>query len=272
VQGAFDIDSSGNVVAVERRGDDGVQLWLIDAARNVTARVDTGSDAVSSPVLSHDGARLTYIARQEGRATVIERTTRGGDRETVFDYRGEGVVYLSDRSWDGLLTLVGIAERNRRIAQLVPRGGGEAVVVAEGAVGLATARVSPDGKWVAFSSRKSGRLEVYVSPIPASGDPLQVSSAGGDYPQWRGDGHELFYIAPDGSMMSTSITTTPRFDSSSPQPLFKTGLVADQFSQRFAATGDGRRFLFNMFPEGDKPPATTTVHVVLNWAEGLARR
>jgi Tol biopolymer transport system component len=123
---------------------------------------------------------------------VIERTTRGGDKQTVFDYRGEGVVYLSDRSWDGLLTLVGIAERNRRIAQLVPRGGGEAVVVAEGALTLPTARVSPDGKWVAFSSRKSGRLQVYVSPIPASGDPLQVSSAGGDYPQWRGDGHELF--------------------------------------------------------------------------------
>ena len=38
MQDAFDIDSSGNVVAVERRGDDGVQLWLIDAARNVTAR------------------------------------------------------------------------------------------------------------------------------------------------------------------------------------------------------------------------------------------
>jgi hypothetical protein len=73
-------------------------------------------------------------------------------------------------------------------------------------------------------------------------------------------------------MMSTSVTTTPRFDSSSPQPLFKTGLVADQFSQRFAATADGRRFLFNLFPEGDKPAATTTVHVVLNWAEGLARR
>ena len=169
MQDAFDIDSSGNVVAVERRGDDGVQLWLIDAARNVTARVDTGSDAVSSPVLSHDGARLTYIARQEGRATVIERTTRGGDRQTVFDYRGEGVLYLSDRSWDGLLTLVGIAERNRRIAQLVPRGWPRSGRGRRRALTLDTARVSPDGKWVAFSSTKSGPLEGMSLPfLPAA--------------------------------------------------------------------------------------------------------
>jgi hypothetical protein len=66
-----------------------------------------------------------------------------------------------------------------------------------------------------------------------------------------------------------TITTTPRFDFTSPQRLFKTGIVADWLSQRFVATADGERFLFNMLPEGDKPHTTTTLHVILNWHEEL---
>ena len=271
VQEGFDADGSGRIVAVERLGDDGIRLWLIDAARKVMTRVDTGSDVVSAPVLSQDGARLTYIARQPGRTTVIERTTHGGGRQVLFDYRGEGVLYLADRSWDGLRTLVGIAERNRRVGELVAAAAEEPVVVAEGRVNLSTARVSPDSKWLAFSSTRSGRSQVYVSHIPPTGDEWQISASGGEHPQWRGDGRELFFIAPDGSLMSTAITTTPRFDFTSPQTLFKTGNVADWVAQRFVSTADGERFLFNMLPEGDKPPTTTTLHVILNWSEALPR-
>lgn len=117
----------------------------------------------------------------------------------------------------------------------------------------------------------SGPSQVYVSPIPANGDQWQVSSAGGEHPHWRGDGRELFYIAPDGSMMSALISPSAGFHAASPQTLFKTGLVADQFSQQFVVTADGRRFLFNMFPDAEKPPTTTTVRVILNWGDGLTR-
>ena len=53
--------------------------------------------------------------------------------------------------------------------------------------------------------------------------------------------------------------------------LFKTGLVADQFEQRFAVTGDGSRFLVNLLRDGDKAATTTTLQVLLNWPQGLAR-
>ena len=188
----------------------------------------------------------------------------------MFDYQGEGVLYLAEAS-DGKSALIGIAERNGRFVQLVPMAGGAPTVVVEGRVSLVTARVSPDGRWLAFTSTKSGQPQVYVSPIPASGEQWQVSASGGEHPQWRGDGRELFYIAPDGSMMSTSITADSKFDFTAPRVLFKTGLIADEFSQRFVATADGNRFLFNMLPEGDKAAPTTTLRVILNWADGLAR-
>lgn len=57
-------------------------------------KADVGGASVWAPVLSRDGRSLTYIARQEGRTTVVERPAHGGAGRIVFDYRGEGVVYL----------------------------------------------------------------------------------------------------------------------------------------------------------------------------------
>ena len=271
VQDRFDVDAGGHLIAVERLGEDGTQLWLIDAVRGLMTRADVGSDPVWAPVLSRDGQRLTYIARQEGRTAVVERPTHGGAGRVVFEYRGEGVVYLSDRSWDGKSVLVSVAERNGRTVQLVPIDGGKPTVVGGTWFSPSTARISPDGRWLAFASTQSGQLQVNVSPVPPTGQQWQISASGGEHPQWRGDGRELFFIAPDGSMMSASIVPGPKFDFTAPRVLFKTGLTGDLASQRFVATADGKRFLFNMLPEGDRAATTTTLQVVLNWTNGLAR-
>ena len=59
------------------------------------------------------------------------------------------------------------------------------------------AQASPDGKWVAYQSNKSGRYEIYVAPYPA--DPereRQVSISGGSTPRWGPGGRELCYYEP----------------------------------------------------------------------------
>jgi eukaryotic-like serine/threonine-protein kinase len=128
--------------------------------------------------------------------------------------------------------------------------------------------ISPDGKWLAFASGEADQMQVSVSPIPATGQQWQISAAGGEYPQWRGDGRELFFIAPDGSVMSASIAAGPGFDFTPPRVLFRTGLVAGEFSQRFVATADGKQFLFNMLREGDSAATITALRVILNWPDG----
>ena len=269
IQAGFDVDAAGTIAAVERLTDDGEHLWLIDGTRGVTTRVDE-RDVASSPVLSEDGQRLMYLAQREGHSSIVERSVRGGAARVVFDYRGEGVLYLADRSRDGRYALVGKAERNGRAALIAPVDGGEPTLVAQG-IQLGGARLSPDGRWLAYVMARTGQPQVFVAPLPATGDEWQVSSAGGNMPQWRGDGRELFYMTPDGLMMSTSVTLTPRFDFSAPKALFRTGLVADQFEQRFAVTGDGSRFLMNLLRDGDKAATTTILQVLLNWPQGLAR-
>ena len=64
------------------------------------------------------------------------------------------------------------------------------------------AAFSPDGKWVAFSSTDTGTIEVYVSPFPSNGKRFRVSADGGSQARWRRDGSEIFYLAPDRTIVA----------------------------------------------------------------------
>jgi serine/threonine-protein kinase len=62
------------------------------------------------------------------------------------------------------------------------------------------AAISPDGNWAAFTSLESGTPEVFVRPFPAAdaGGVVKVSSGGGQFARWSGDGHTIYYHALDG--------------------------------------------------------------------------
>ena len=77
-------------------------------------------------------------------------------------------------------------------------------------------RLSPDGRWLAYTSDEAGRQEVFVQPFPGPGGRLQVSIDGGTEPVWSRDGRELFYINGD-KMMVVDITTAPAFQAGLPR-------------------------------------------------------
>lgn len=66
---------------------------------------------------------------------------------------------------------------------------------------------SPDGRWIAYASDESGRVEVYVESFPTHGGKRQISPGGGSGPRWRADGKELYYYSLDGKLMAVSVTT-----------------------------------------------------------------
>ena len=67
------------------------------------------------------------------------------------------------------------------------------------------AQLSPDGKFIAYISDESSRYEVYVATFPDMANRWQVSRNGGQQPRWRGDGKELFYVAPEGDLMAVGV-------------------------------------------------------------------
>ena len=130
---------------------------------------------------------------------------------------------------------------------------------------------SPDGRWIAYRSNRSGRDEIYVQAFPGPAGQQQVSAEGGSQPRWRRDGKELFYVAPDDSLMVVSIRSTAAqmLDMGRPVRLFRTRLVAgDQPKQQYAVTSDGERFLMNVVAEEVNVPPIT---IVQNWTAGLKR-
>lgn len=125
-------------------------------------------------------------------------------------------------------------------------------------------------------SNETGRPEVYVRPFPGEGA-VRISNGGGIYPRWRTDGHELFYIAPDMSLMAVPIQVAPGSRTLVP------GAAVARFSTRMAMSGpyiftagflgrpqydvvkDGR-FLMNI-PVADA--VTPPIAIVQNWTIAL---
>src|SRR5262249_41451460 len=76
------------------------------------------------------------------------------------------------------------------------------------------ARISPNGHWLAYSTNQSGSFQIVVQTFPdPTGGRWQVTAGGGFYPTWRGDGRELYCIAPDGKLMAVPVKAGDRFDS-----------------------------------------------------------
>ena len=126
---------------------------------------------------------------------------------------------------------------------------------------------SPDGRWMAYYSTESGQRQIYVQSFPAGASKSRISEGGGSEPRWRGDGRELFFLAPDGMMMSARIDTAKGFKVTVPQPLFQTGITSTQNNHPYVVTRDGQRFLVPLINQS----AASQMTVVLNWLAGVQR-
>ncbi len=111
-------------------------------------------------------------------------------------------------------------------------------------VGEFNGRISPDGRWVAYGSNESGRIEVFVQSFPVPGNKRRISTSGGNAPMWRQDGRELYFVTEDHTLMAVSVTprSAGSLEFSSPSRLFQakhiTGGEADQPTLRVWTDSD----------------------------------
>jgi hypothetical protein len=129
--------------------------------------------------------------------------------------------------------------------------------------------LSPDGRWIAYSSNESGVGELYVAPFPGPGGTVRVSSAGGRNPRWRRDGTEIFYLAPDNKLMAAAVNGRgSKFEIGAIRPLFETRVAVGAGIRRYDVSADGQRFLINTVPEQAE---SAPIAVVVNWTAGLKK-
>ncbi|HEU5163821.1 MAG TPA: hypothetical protein VFV54_11780, partial [Thermoanaerobaculia bacterium] len=131
------------------------------------------------------------------------------------------------------------------------------------------ASLSPDGKWIAYTSNESGKHEVFLQAFPGPGGKTQVSVGGGNAAEWSHSGREIFYISGE-NLMVASVETTPRLRVSRPRRVFEKEMPGYRLDKGFEISPDDRRLLLVK-----SDPARQLAHqmiLVLHWDDELRRR
>jgi serine/threonine-protein kinase len=132
-------------------------------------------------------------------------------------------------------------------------------------------QLSPDSKWMAYTSDESGRREVYVRAFPSGQNLTSISLAGGEAPRWSADGRELFFVAADGRMNAVPVKSAgSTFEPGTPVPLFNANLIRSPNEPLidYDVSSDGKRFLITTAAQG---PTSATLNLISNWTAALNR-
>ncbi len=250
-------------------------IWLIDLARNNPSRFTFDPANESSPVWSPDDSRIVFASNRGGVVSIYQRLSNGAGNDELL-LRFAEPIGPHDWSPDGKFILFGVLSPKTNVdLWLLPLFGDQKPTpFIQTEFAEVQGEFSPDGRWLAYASNESGAYQVYVQSFPTSGGKWQVSTGGGAQPQWRRDGKELFYLAPDRKLMAVEVNGTgPTFVAGVPRPLFDVHVStifpgAAGAGPYYVVTGDGQRFLVNTIV-GDSTPVPLTI--VLNWTAGLKR-
>ena len=240
-------------------------LWVSDAAGANPARFtfDPANDAM--PVWSPDGRRLAWTSNRDGSYDIYAKASSGsGDDVRLLD--SDLYKFPTDWSRDGRTLLYRqMNERNNLDIWALPIVGaaaGPPVAFVRTEANETAGTFSPDGARVAYASDESGRFEVYVRGFPSGEGRRQISAGGGMSPLWRDDGREIYFQAPDGTLMAAEVQPGPDFDVRPPVPLFAFRPAAVLTATFYAPSLDGQRFLVSSVAD-DQSGASLTV--ILDW-------
>ena len=258
------LSPNGDQAAVNVSGPSGsADTWLYDISRGVGTRLTFDPHDEWGLAWSPDGRTLAFASDRQGHYDLYSIAVGGTEPEQVL-YASETTKVPASISPDGQLLL--FAEQNRDTGWdlwLLPLEGERTPrPFINTRFDQPVAAFSPDGRWVAYGSNESGRMEVYVVPFPGPGRKWQISTQGGSWPQWRRDGREIFYRGPAGTIFATQVEA--RGDTLTvgmPKSLFVLQ-TPESSNQRYAPTADGEHFLSI---EPIAAQARSPLTVVMNW-------
>jgi Tol biopolymer transport system component len=260
-------------VALERHDPKSnvVDVWLMDMSTQVLSRFTTsvGFDAwAATAIWSPDGTRILFTDFTD---RFHVKGLRGGQGDALV-HGLAGSNWLLDWSGDGQHVLFQRSDPKTAFdLWVLPLSGDrQPFPYLNTSFTEFFAQVSPDGRWVAYVSDESGRAEVYLDAFPRAEDKLRISTNGGTRPRWRKDGQELYYLAPDRTLMAVGVAQgLSGVRASTPRPLFGAPQLNTATARvQYAVSGNGERFLFNALVEESNPRGIT---VLMNWPAALNR-
>jgi Tol biopolymer transport system component len=259
-------------------GEPRADIWVLDLKHGSRMRLTFDDATHQMPAWSADGKRIVYVSQRgtfsmAGTSLHSKPADGSGQDEVLLDSKdlSTGQVSVTWPQWSPdnryLIYKLQSGPSGASVWALpnVPGAKPQPVVKPESPItGAVYPRISPDGRWLAYSFYDGSREEIYVTAFPSGEGRWQISRAGGTYPVWRHDGKEIFYISLDGHLNATQVEPHEKsFDVGKTESVFEMRYT-NPLGTPFDVTPDGR-FMVLSQPEGSALPIT----LVLNWAADL---
>jgi eukaryotic-like serine/threonine-protein kinase len=272
------LSPDGKLVAFERENSTGSDLWVHELNRGVETRLTSDSSSNVAPAWSPGGDSIVFASNRTGVYNLYQKAANGNGQEVRLL---SNTLTDSSEQWsrDGrFIVYFELDTKNKRSLWTLPAQAGAAgrkpTPFLRSEFDSLLGQLSPDSHWMAFSSERSNRREVYVRPFPQGDGEWAISIAGGQDARWRGDGKELFFEAADGKLMAVPVNkavpgASAVFEPGTPVPLFDAHMAHNGEARYFEydVTADGKRFLINT-TGGARAPSTPPLTVVTNWLAG----
>jgi Tol biopolymer transport system component len=249
------VTPDGRLIAFERGTP--ASIYVLNTQTGVTTHVTTVMAEAIMPVWAPDERTIVFSSRRDGISSLYTR---------VFDAVAEDKLLLktatvSPDGWSkNYITYESVPPHRHIWAYSL--NDSKATQVTDSASEERGGRLSPDGNWLAYSAQEQGQTHLFIQSFPDGVKKTQVSTEGGSVVRWRHDGKELYYLAPDASMMAVSMTSTG--EPSAPTRLFKAPVAMTGRTRDYDVTADGR-FLINVTNPAALNRVAAPISVDLNW-------
>jgi Tol biopolymer transport system component len=229
-----------------------------------------------SPLWTPDGQRIIFTSTRAGYPELFWRSADSTGSDERLLARAKDLFDLLADGWsaDGRQLLFTVVPPSIQcaIGQITIERPSDVKLLTKSEFCNYFAAVSPDGRWIAYTSRVSGRDEIYIERYPELGNRQLISTVGGRLPLWSGDGRELFFGSLDGrQMFAVAVQPGTTLVTGRPQVLFEFAMFGALGSRQYDIAPDGRFLIIRSGQAEAGGGSASNLIVVLNWIEELKR-
>jgi eukaryotic-like serine/threonine-protein kinase len=255
ISGQISISADAKKIAFAKREADApdTDLWLYDVDRKILARQTFNVRGFIYSAFSPDGAKLAITSSIGTQGSMRIKTLATGEEQPITT-RIQDIAYVHSWSPDGKYLIVSIQDPKTLFdIYAQPVDGGKPVPLLNQSYDERDGEVSPNGKWMAYISNESGRIEVYITDFPGAHSKMQVSSEGGFWHAWSHDGKSL-YFANGKKLMVTEVRNPETME------LGGTALVTTLDARPLGFGSDGRLLVLKSTNGQQAEPLRMVLH------------